>query len=226
VIQSAWSSPVPIDAGDDRGSAIRRTALSSGSVQLSLLPISSGKSGNSRREYRGAILDFLATLFQNGHQKLSAKQAHPPTNQLTPTGRASKLKVRSSPNGSDRGFSFLGEDKMKKIAWLSLVVLGSMTLMHAQSSTTTMMSGTICRASCVVQQENRNTCDTSCTDKQGEAVLVDDQGTVHQIAKQSQPMCESHMNKHVKAKMQSVPSEQQREQEYRIMELSEQIVGG
>jgi hypothetical protein len=116
---------------------------------------------------------------------------------------------------------------MKKIAWLSLVVLGSMTLMHAQSSTTTMMSGTICRASCVVQQENRNTCDTSCTDKQGEAVLVDDQGAVHQIDKQSQSMCESHMNKHVKAKgMQSVPTEQQREQEFRIMELSEQIVGG
>jgi hypothetical protein len=115
---------------------------------------------------------------------------------------------------------------MKKIAWLFLVVLGSMTLMHAQSSNTTTMDGTVCRSSCVVQVENRNTCDTTCTDKQGAAVLVDDQGNIHQIAQQSQPMCESHMNKHVKAKMQSVPTEQQREQELRIMELSEQSTGG
>jgi hypothetical protein len=63
---------------------------------------------------------------------------------------------------------------MKKIAWLFLVVLGSMTLMHAQSATKTMnMSGTICRSSCVVQVQGRNTCDTSCTDKQGEAVLAE-----------------------------------------------------
>jgi hypothetical protein len=115
---------------------------------------------------------------------------------------------------------------MKKIAWLFLVVLGSLTLMQAQSSSTTMMSGTICRSTCVVQQDNRNTCDTTCTDKQGAAVLVDDQGTVHQIAEESQPMCESHMNKHVKAKMQAIPTEQNREQEYRIMQLSLQQVGG
>ena len=71
---------------------------------------------------------------------------------------------------------------MKKIAWLFLVVLGSMTLMHAQSSKTMTMSGTICRSSCVVQQANRNTCDTTCTDKPGDAVFVDDKGDVHQIA--------------------------------------------
>ncbi len=116
---------------------------------------------------------------------------------------------------------------MRKIAWLFLVVLGSMTLMHAQNSTKTMnMSGMICRASCVVQVENRNTCDTTCTDKQGDAVLVDDQGNVHQIAAQSQPMCESHMNKHVKAKIQPVETEQNREQEFQILQMSEQIVGG
>ena len=39
-------------------------------------------------------------------------------------------------------------------------------------------------------------------------------------------MCESHMNKHVKVKMQAVPSEPNREQEFRIMQLSDQIVGG
>ena len=116
---------------------------------------------------------------------------------------------------------------MKKIAWLFLVVLGSMTLMHAQSSGKTMsMSGTICRSSCVVQVQNRNTCDTTCTDKQGDAVLVDDKGEVHQIAQQSQPMCESHMNKHVKVKMQPVESEQNREEEFRILQMSDQIVGG
>ena len=88
------------------------------------------------------------------------------------------------------------------------------------------MSGTICRASCVVQVDNRNTCDKTCTDKTGDAVLVDDQGSVHQIASQSQPMCESHMNKHVKVKMQRVPGEQGREQEFQILQMSDQIVGG
>ena len=117
---------------------------------------------------------------------------------------------------------------MKKIAWLFLVVLGSMTLMHAQSSRETMtMSGTICRSSSVVQQSKTVTRATQpVLTKQADAVFVDDKGEVHQIAQQSQPMCESHMNKHVKAKMQAVPSESNREQEFRIMQLSDQIVGG
>ncbi len=116
---------------------------------------------------------------------------------------------------------------MKRIAWLLLVVLGSVTLMYAgDTTTTTNMSGTICRSSCVVQVENRNTCDKSCTDKKGDAVLVDDQGNIQKIAAQDQPMCESHMNKHVKVKVQAVPTEEQREREFRIMEWSEQNQAG
>jgi len=108
---------------------------------------------------------------------------------------------------------------MKRIAWLFLLVLGSVSLMYAQSATTTMdMSGTICRSTCIVQVDNRNTCNTGCIDNESAAVLVDDQGNIHQIAAEDQPMCESHMNKHVKVKMQPVQSEDQRERQFRIIQ--------
>jgi hypothetical protein len=107
---------------------------------------------------------------------------------------------------------------MKRIAWLFLVVLGSAILMHAQSSTkSTEMSGTICQSSCVTQQDNLATCARDCTDKSGEAVLVDDQGIVHPIAQESQNMCQSNMGKHVK--MTAVPTEGERERELRILEI-------
>ncbi len=105
---------------------------------------------------------------------------------------------------------------MKRIAWLFLVVLGSAILMHAQSSTkSTEMSGTICQSSCVSHVDNLATCDKNCTDKSGEAVLVDDQGILHPIA--NQDMCRSHMGKHVK--MTAVPTEGQRERELRIEDI-------
>src|SRR5208337_1554647 len=87
---------------------------------------------------------------------------------------------------------------MKRIAWLFLVVLGFATLMHAQDSTTsTKLSGTICNSACVTKVADLSTCDKSCTDNRGKAVLVDDQGKVMQIADQDQNMCKSHMGKHV-----------------------------
>jgi hypothetical protein len=75
------------------------------------------------------------------------------------------------------------------------------------------------------------TCDTSCNIK-GDAVLVDDQGAVHKIA--NPEMCKQHMGKHVKmtATAASAPSatasptEKQREQSLRIMELYEDPGGG
>jgi hypothetical protein len=109
---------------------------------------------------------------------------------------------------------------MKRIAWLLLVTLGAETLMHAQTSTTSMnLSGTICRSSCVAQVENRNTCDTGCTNKQGDAVLVDDQGNIRIISRQDQSMCESYMGKHVRA--QAVPTEKEREDALHILKLAE-----
>ena len=109
---------------------------------------------------------------------------------------------------------------MKRIALLFLVVLGSLTLMHAQSSANTQkVNGTVCDSSCVVQQDNLATCDKSCTVKSGEAVLVDDQGKLMRVA--NQDVCRSHMGKHVKATIKpmeqpsaaAAPTEKQREQE-------------
>ncbi len=98
---------------------------------------------------------------------------------------------------------------MKRIAWLFLVALGSVTLVHAQSSTNPMeLSGTVCESTCVSRVNNLATCDKTCTDQSGDAVLVDDQGNIMKIANQN--MCKSHMGKHVK--VEAVPTEKEREQ--------------
>ncbi len=117
---------------------------------------------------------------------------------------------------------------MKRIALLFLVVLGSVTLMHAQSSASTQkLNGTVCDASCIVQQDNLATCDKSCTVKSGETVIVDDQGKVMHVANQN--VCKSHMGKHVKATVKSTeqpaaaaaPTEKQREREVQILQIEE-----
>ncbi len=109
---------------------------------------------------------------------------------------------------------------MKRIALLVLVVLGSLTLMHAQSSANTQkVNGTVCDSSCVVQENELATCDKSCTVKSGEAVIVDDQGKLMHVA--NQDICRSHMGKHVTATVRpteqppaaAAPTEKQREQE-------------
>jgi hypothetical protein len=118
---------------------------------------------------------------------------------------------------------------MRRIGWMFLVVLGAAGLMQAQSSSNAMessksmeLSGTVCQSTCVSKVANLSTCDTLCTDKSGSAVLVDDQGNVRKIA--NQDMCKSHMGKHVK--MTAVPSEKEREDSLRIMELHETPGGG
>jgi hypothetical protein len=124
---------------------------------------------------------------------------------------------------------------MRRIGWMFLVVLGSAAYMLSQSSTNSMkLSGTVCQASCVssVGKAMVATCDPLCTDKGGEAVLVDDQGNVKKIA--NPEMCKSHMGKHVKMTAMQVdqpaaaatPTEKQREQTLRIMELYEDPGGG
>ncbi len=109
---------------------------------------------------------------------------------------------------------------MQRIALLFLVVLGSVTFMSAQSSTDTKkLNGTVCDSSCVVRVEGTNTCDKSCQVNSGEAVLVDDQGNIMNIA--NQDICKSHMGKHVSATVRLMdqpaaaasPTEQQREHE-------------
>ena len=118
---------------------------------------------------------------------------------------------------------------MKRLACLFLVVLGSVILMQAQSSTKPMkLSGTVCSSSCVTKVDNLATCDRECTDKSGPGVLIDDQGKVMKIA--NQDMCKSHMGKHVKMTAMAMdqppaaaePTEAQREQTLRIMEIEEE----
>jgi hypothetical protein len=107
---------------------------------------------------------------------------------------------------------------MKRIAWLFVVALCSVTFVHAQSSGKAKeCHGTVCRSTCVSQLNNVATCDPECTVKTGDLVFVDDNGTLTPIAQESQNMCESHVGKHVT--MMAVPTEQGREQIYRIQEI-------
>jgi hypothetical protein len=57
----------------------------------------------------------------------------------------------------------------------------------------------------------------NCTDKSGDVVLVDDQGKVTKIANPKVAM--PYMNKHVKCT--GVPTEKEREQALKIMQLQE-----
>jgi len=102
---------------------------------------------------------------------------------------------------------------------LSAVFLGA-TSLFAQDSNKSQkkeVDGTICNSACVQKVENLNTCNTSCTDKSGDVVLVDDQGKVMKIA--NPKMATSHMNKKVKCT--ASPTEKQREDALRILEISE-----
>lgn len=114
---------------------------------------------------------------------------------------------------------------MKKRVWLLLIigVFGLGMLLFAQNTQKDkpqQMMGTICSSACVVQEANLATCDKTCTDKGPPAVFVSDSGKVTKIAEQDQKLCHSHMGKHVK--MMAVPTEEQREQEVRIMQLVDQ----
>jgi hypothetical protein len=108
---------------------------------------------------------------------------------------------------------------MKSTVWLFAGILCSAVSLFAQDQSKNQeMTGTICNSSCVVKQANVSTCDTTCTDKSGEAVLVDDQGKVMKLANQDMAM--PHMGKHVRIMV--LPTEKEREESLRIMQLYEQ----
>src|SRR5271166_812367 len=106
---------------------------------------------------------------------------------------------------------------MKRSAWLFLGILWSTTLLFAADKQM-KKTGTICDAKCVTKVSGVNTCDPSCTTKSGQAVLVENSGKLMQV--ENQDMATPHMGKSVK--MTCVPSETQRENTLRIIELSEQ----
>src|SRR5208282_304800 len=106
---------------------------------------------------------------------------------------------------------------MKQAIWLFLGVLCLAALPCAQAQST-KMSGTICNSACVVHPSHIATCDPQCTDTSGSVVLVGDKGHVMQISNPKMAM--PHMGKHVT--MTAVPTEKEREETIRIMELYEQ----
>jgi predicted small secreted protein len=83
---------------------------------------------------------------------------------------------------------------MKRFAWLFLAVLCSAVLVNAEDNT---MSGWVCDSKCVVQNDNRATCDPTCAERSGDDVFVSDEGAVSAIS--NPEVCTSHMNKHVTA---------------------------
>jgi hypothetical protein len=86
---------------------------------------------------------------------------------------------------------------MKRTAALLALALGSTMLMSAQDkSKGTEMTGTICDQKCVKQDAGKATCDSSCTEKSGDAVFVDDQGKATKIA--NPKMAKGKMGKKVK----------------------------
>jgi hypothetical protein len=109
---------------------------------------------------------------------------------------------------------------MKRSALLFFALLCLATSLVAQDSNKSQSKqviGTICNSACVQPVNNVSTCNTSCTDKSGDVVLVDDQGKVMKI--DNPKMAMPHMNKKVKCT--AVPTEKQREEYLRIKELSE-----
>ena len=124
---------------------------------------------------------------------------------------------------------------MRRTGWMLIVVLGLAGLMYAQSSSDKMeLSGTVCKQACVTGAgaSNTPTCDPRCTLSSGPTVLVDDAGNVKRIA--NEEMCQSHMGKHVKLtavkndqpSAAAAPTEKQREESLRVMEIHNDPGGG
>jgi hypothetical protein len=108
---------------------------------------------------------------------------------------------------------------MKRAAWVVVAMLCLATMMFAKEPKDKQkgmeITGTVCNSKCVVQQNNLSTCDRGCNDKSGDVVLVDDSGKVMKV--ENPKMAMPHMGKHVKAMC--VPSEKEREETVRILEI-------
>lgn len=94
---------------------------------------------------------------------------------------------------------------MKGTALFLAMVLGSVMYAQPPSQGTekqeaqgTEMTGTICDSKCVIHTGGQSACDQSCTQKSGEAVLIEDNGKVTKIA--SPDKVKGYMGKHIKTK--------------------------
>jgi len=87
---------------------------------------------------------------------------------------------------------------MKRITCLFIVGVCSAILLNAEDQN--MISGWVCDSKCVVESGalgDRTTCDPSCSERSGNAVFIDDSGTVTRIS--NPQSCARHMNERVSA---------------------------
>jgi hypothetical protein len=87
--------------------------------------------------------------------------------------------------------------KMKRLAALAALILGMIISASAQDkSKASEMTGTVCDQKCVKQDAGKNACDTSCTEHSGQAVFLDEAGTLWKVANPAS--CKGKMGKKVK----------------------------
>jgi len=87
---------------------------------------------------------------------------------------------------------------MKRSAALFTILLFSLALLSAQEQQSMDMTGTVCNSACVTQSAGHATCDANCTNKSGDAVLVQDNGKVTKIS--NPDVVKGYMGQKVKAK--------------------------
>lgn len=92
---------------------------------------------------------------------------------------------------------------MKRIACLLVTVFLSAAFLYAgDMDKETEMSGVLCNLKCVAQNAGRATCNQNCAEKNGDVVLVDDQGRIFKI--ENQDKVALHAGKKVKVKCKPV----------------------
>ena len=87
---------------------------------------------------------------------------------------------------------------MKRSAALFTILLFSLALLYAQEQQSMEMTGWVCNSACVTQSAGHTTCDANCTNKSGDAVLVQDNGKVTKIS--NPDVVKGYMGQKVKAK--------------------------
>ena len=86
---------------------------------------------------------------------------------------------------------------MRFIASLLTLILGSALLVAQDNSQSVEMIGTICDSGCVSQTGGQAACELKCSKKGGDAIFIEDNGTVTKIANPDK--VKGYMGKHVKA---------------------------
>ena len=93
---------------------------------------------------------------------------------------------------------------MKRMAVLLFALLAASAILVSaeDASKATTMTGWLCNSKCVTQNSGHAACDSSCADKSGDIVLIDDQDRVLKIANQDK--VKAHAGKKVKMKCRPV----------------------